>query len=128
MRFEPVNFGKTHITVEQLYLCNSFQFSSASCAITFSQDRQDTDAAARCNYLDLRNVTNDFEVHQQNYTSKMDDRSEPLEFAQICNAVGQIGNLSYEREAVLPNFLVLRHHQNFVKVRVDGGNEFDDDL
>ena len=63
MRLEPVNFCETHIAVEQLYLRDSFQFSPTSCAIALSQDRQDADAATRCNDLDIRNVANDFEVH-----------------------------------------------------------------
>ncbi|MBN1452442.1 MAG: hypothetical protein JW963_15610 [Anaerolineales bacterium] len=53
---------------------------------------------------------------------------EPFEFTQIHNPVGQIGNLSYQGQAISPDGFVFGHDQYLVEEFVDGGDEGDNDV
>ncbi len=126
MRLEPVNFGRTHIAIRQTHGCNSFQLLPATRAITLSQYRQDANSTACRNCFNLRDVVEDFELHLELYILNQD--LESFEFAQIGDAAGQIGNLSYKGEAVLLHLLILSHDEDFIEEGIDGGDEGDDDV
>jgi hypothetical protein len=49
-----------------------------------------------------------------------------LEVAQVCEAFGQIGNLSDKGEAVLFYLFILGHDEDFVEESVDGGDHGDE--
>ena len=65
MRFKPMQFSNTDVTVEQTNRCNSFQLSPAAGTIPFSQKGKDANPVAYGDYFDVRNLANDFEVHQK---------------------------------------------------------------
>ncbi len=46
-----------------------------------------------------------------------------FQLAQIRNAFGQVGNLTDERKAVLPDLFILRHDHDLIKEGGDGGDE-----